>query len=116
MTIHILQADNFYQAVHRHDIVVVDFSATWCKPCQAFAPIYQATAKKYADIFFATVDIDTEKNLAEELGVQSVPTLMIFRDNVLIFMQSGAMPQSALVDLVEQAKALDMVSVKENLV
>ncbi len=102
---------NFEQTITQHDIVVIDFWAQWCQPCLAFAPIFEQVAKEYPDIMFGKINTEESQDLAAELAVRSIPTLMIFRQKVLLLNESGLLPANALKDLINQAKALDMTEV-----
>jgi thioredoxin 1 len=106
-----LTAENFDSTVMGNDIVVVDFWADWCGPCKMFAPTFEAVSEKNPDIVFGKVDTEAEQSLAAAAGIQSIPTLMIFRDSILLFSQPGALPPAALEDLVAQVKGLDMTEV-----
>ena len=106
-----LTAENFDSTIMGNDIVVVDFWAEWCGPCKMFAPTFEAISEKYPEIVFGKVDTEAEQSLAAAAGIQSIPTLMIFRDSILLFSQPGALPSAALEDLVGQVKALDMTEV-----
>ncbi|NNE75227.1 MAG: thioredoxin [Acidimicrobiales bacterium] len=107
-----LTRDQFEETVTADGITLVDFWAEWCGPCKSFAPVFEATAEKYPDHTFAKVDTETEQELAGALQIRSIPTLMIFRDGILVFSQPGAMPGEALEDLVGQVEALDMEEVR----
>ena len=107
-----LTTDNFNPTIDNNDIVVVDFWATWCGPCKGFAPVFEATSEKYPDITFAKVDVDAQPPLAQAFGIRSVPTLMIFRERIILFSEAGALPGQALEQILEQVKALDMEKVK----
>jgi thioredoxin 1 len=106
-----LTAQNFQEHVEKPGILLIDWWATWCGPCRAFAPIYEKTADKYADVVFGKIDTDAEQELAATFEIRSIPTLMIFRDQVLVFARPGMMPGPALDDLVEKVKGLDMAEV-----
>jgi thioredoxin 1 len=103
-----LTESTFEQTVTGKDIVLVDWWASWCGPCRAFAPVFEDAAATHDDIVFGKVDTEAEQNLAGMAGIRSIPTLMIFREGVLVFAQPGALPAAALEDLITQVRALDM--------
>lgn len=106
-----LTAKNFQENVEKPGILVIDWWATWCGPCRAFAPIYEKASDKFTDVVFGKIDTDAEQELAATFEIRSIPTLMVFRDQVLVFARPGMVPAAALEDLVEKVKALDMVEV-----
>jgi thioredoxin len=103
-----LTQDTFKDTVDKNDIVLVDFWASWCGPCQSFAPVYERVSEEHQDVVFAKVDTEAQQELAAAFAIRSIPTLMAFRDNVLLFNQAGALPQASLEDLITQIKDLDM--------
>jgi len=103
--------DNFETTILDDEIVLVDFWADWCGPCKAFAPVFEKASEKHKDIVFAKCDTEKEQVLGGQFGIRSIPTLVIFREKVLLFAQAGALPAQALDTLIEQVKALDMTEV-----
>jgi thioredoxin 1 len=110
-----LTAENFEQTVTENDIVLVDFWADWCGPCKMFAPIFERASEANPDIVFGKVDTEAERELAGQAQITSIPTLMIFREGVLLFAQPGALPGPVLDDLIEQARAVDMEDVRRQI-
>jgi len=107
-----LGMNDFKAAVEKAGILLIDWWASWCGPCKAFAPVYEQVAEANPDIAFAKIDTDNEQQLASAFGIRSIPTLMIFRDGILLFAQPGALPQSALEELLQKVRGLDMEQVR----
>ena len=110
-----LTKDNFEKTVNENAMVIVDFWAPWCGPCRGFAPVYEKTSEAHPDVVFGKVNTDEEQELAGSFGIRSIPTLMVFRDKIILFQQAGALPGNALEQIVSQAKALDMAKVHQEL-
>jgi thioredoxin 1 len=108
-----ISKDNFKDTVAKQGIVMLDWWAAWCGPCRAFAPIFEQASGKHADITFGKIDTDAERELSGAFDVRSIPTLMIFRDGILLFEQAGALPAAALEELISKVRALDMDDVRK---
>jgi thioredoxin 1 len=105
--------DNFKETVAKDGIVILDWWAAWCGPCRAFAPIFEAASGKHPDVVFGKIDTDAQPELSGAFEVRSIPMVMVFRDGILLFEQPGALPASALEELLKQVRALDMEQVKK---
>ncbi len=110
-----LTQDNFDQVVNGNDMVLIDFWAPWCGPCRGFAPVFEAASEKHGDIVFAKVNTEEQQELAVAFNIRSIPTLMLFREKVILFSQAGALPSSALEQVITQGKALDMATVRKEI-
>ncbi|HET9734659.1 MAG TPA: thioredoxin [Burkholderiales bacterium] len=110
-----LTKDNFEKVITESPMVIVDFWAPWCGPCRGFAPIYEKAAEAHQDVVFGKVNTDAEQELAGAFGIRSIPTLMVFREKVVLFQQAGSLPASALEQVLTQAKALDMAKVHQEI-
>jgi thioredoxin 1 len=108
-----LTKENFDQTVTDNEFVLIDFWASWCGPCKQFAPVYEKAAEENPDLVFGKVDTEAQPELAAAFGIQSIPTLMIVRDQVAVFAQPGALPEAALTDVIGQARGLDMDEVRK---
>lgn len=107
-----LSAADFEQTIADNDIVLVDFWADWCGPCLMFAPVYEAASEKHPDLVFGKVDTEAERELSAAARIMSIPTLMVFREGILVFAQPGALPASALEELIVAVKAADMEAIR----
>ncbi|MDX1610449.1 MAG: thioredoxin [Halofilum sp. (in: g-proteobacteria)] len=110
-----LTQDNLDATIREHDIVLIDFWAEWCGPCKSFAPVFEKVAERHPDIAFGKLDIESEQAVAQQFGIRSIPTLAIFREQTLIMLEAGAMPESTLEQAVETVRGLDMEQVKAEL-
>lgn len=110
-----LTKENFQDVVANNDFVIIDFWAPWCGPCRSFAPTYEAASEKHTDIVFGKVNTEEQQELAGYFQIRSIPTLMIFREKIIIFSQPGMLPASAFDDLIGRAKELDMEQVRKDI-
>jgi thioredoxin len=110
-----LTKDNFEQTVNGNPIVIVDFWAPWCGPCRGFAPVFEKASEAHPDVVFAKVNSDEQQELAGAFNIRSIPTLMVFREKVILFQQAGALPGQALDQVLTQAKSLDMAKVHQEI-
>jgi thioredoxin 1 len=104
--------DNFEEVVTKNSMVILDFWASWCGPCKAFAPAFEATSEKYPDVVFGKINTEEQQELAGHFQIRSIPNVMLFREQIVLFSQPGAMPPAGIDSVIEQAKALDMDKVR----
>ncbi|MEW5893521.1 MAG: thioredoxin [Pseudomonadota bacterium] len=110
-----LNEENFEDTILSNDFVVIDFWAPWCGPCRGFAPVFEAASEKHPDIVFAKINTEEQQALAAHFQIRSIPTLMIFREKVIIYSQAGALPAGAFDELLNKARELDMAKVHEEI-
>ena len=110
-----LDTSNFEQTIQDNDFVIVDFWAPWCGPCRSFAPVYDKVSNDFEDILFAKVNTEEHQAIAGHFQIRSIPTLMIFREQIIIYSQAGALPEGAFRELLAKAKELDMAEVKRQI-
>ena len=110
-----LTKENFEQVITSNPMVIVDYWAPWCGPCRGFAPVFESVAEANPDVVFAKVNTDEEQEIAQHFQIRSIPTLMVFKDQVIVFSQAGALPKGPFEQVVSQAKALDMDEVRKQM-
>ena len=110
-----LTKENFEQVITSNSTVIVDYWAPWCGPCRGFAPVFEKVSESHADVVFAKVNTDEEQEIAAHFQIRSIPTLMVFRDQIIVFSQPGALPQGAFEQVVSKAKELDMDEVRKQI-
>ena len=110
-----LTQDNFEDVIQKNPLVLVDFWAPWCGPCRAFAPVYEAASEQHKDVVFAKVNTEEQQNLGAMFQIRSIPTLMLFREQIILFAQPGSLPGPALDEILAKAKALDMEMVRKEI-
>ena len=106
-----LTKDNFEEVVTGNDLVIVDFWAPWCAPCRAFAPTFEQASEQHADVVFAKLNTEEEQEVAGAFNIRSIPTLMVFREKVILYSEAGSLPAPALEQVISQIKAVDMAEV-----
>ena len=110
-----LSEENFEETINNNDFVIVDFWAQWCGPCKSFAPTYEKISAEFPDIVFGKVNTEEEQGIAAHFQIRSIPTLMMFREQIIIYSEAGALPEMAFKDVVERASDLDMAKVREQM-
>lgn len=109
-----LTTDNLVDTINNNDFVIIDFWAPWCGPCQSFGPVYEEMSEKYPDIVFAKVNTEDQQEIAAQFNIRSIPTLMIFREQIILYAEAGALPASAFEELIGRARDVDMEEVRKS--
>ena len=110
-----LTKDNFNETIENNDTVIIDFWASWCGPCKSFAPTFETASDNHSDVIFAKVNTEEQQELAQACNIRSIPTLMIFRDQILLYSEAGALPPAQLENIIDKTKALDMNQVRSDI-
>ena len=110
-----LTKDNFNETIQNNDTVIIDFWASWCGPCKSFAPTFETASDNHSDVIFAKVNTEEQQELAQACNIRSIPTLMIFRDQILLYSEAGALPPAQLENIIDKTKALDMDQVRSDI-
>ncbi|WP_294041097.1 thioredoxin [Thiolapillus sp.] len=110
-----LNKDNFEDTINNNSFIIIDFWAPWCGPCKSFAPTYEKVSEDFPDVVFSKINTEDEQEIAAHFQIRSIPTLMIFRDQIIIYSEAGALPEGSFRQLVEQASSLDMDDVRKQI-
>ncbi|OQY14278.1 MAG: thiol reductase thioredoxin [Desulfobacteraceae bacterium 4572_187] len=110
-----LTSENLDASIENNDILIIDFWAEWCGPCKMFGPVFEKASEQYPDIVFAKCNTELQQQVAGSFGISSIPTMAVFREKILIYMQPGALPEQGLIEIIEKGKALDMDQVRKNI-